>query len=94
MALHVHQTYHNNRTHSIYTHLQGLHHFYMGNTARGFAYLFSIGGFGVFWIADLVLIPSYIRQVNSDDTPRAKGMYGQIYLQSTSLMDVVIVMSV
>lgn len=42
--------------------LPGLHHFYLGNTARGFKYLFTINEFLVGWVLDLFELHMLIRK--------------------------------
>jgi TM2 domain-containing membrane protein YozV len=42
--------------------LPGLHHFYLGNTARGFKYLFTINEFLVGWFLDLFELHMLIRK--------------------------------
>lgn len=34
----------------------GIHHFYYGNTKRGFLYLFTFGLFGIGWLVDLIVL--------------------------------------
>ena len=40
----------------IFFGLLGIHHFYCGNTKRGFLYLCTLGLFGVGWIFDLIIL--------------------------------------
>ena len=42
--------------------IPGLHHFYLGNTARGFKYLFTINEFLVGWFLDLFELHMLIRK--------------------------------
>ena len=34
----------------------GIHHFYVGRTAKGIVYIFTLGFFGIGWLVDLILI--------------------------------------
>jgi len=45
--------------------LFGAHHFYLGNTGRGFLYLFTVGLFGVGWIIDGFRIPTLVKEANA-----------------------------
>jgi hypothetical protein len=54
------------------TGLLGGHRFYLGDTARSIAMLFTLGGLGVWTIADVFLIKRRVQTVN--DTRRADIM--------------------
>lgn len=40
--------------------LLGIHHFYLGNIKDGIFFLCTLGGFGIYWIVDIFLLPVYI----------------------------------
>ncbi|MEU4690219.1 TM2 domain-containing protein [Actinoplanes sp. NPDC023714] len=47
------------------TGLLGGHRFYLGDTARSIAMLFTLGGLGLWTIADAFCIPNRVRTVNA-----------------------------
>ena len=42
----------------------GGHHFYLGNTARGILYVFTLGLLGVGVVVDFVSLPAQVRSAN------------------------------
>ena len=44
--------------------LIGVHRFYVGHRGWGIAYLLTLGLFGIGWLVDLFLIPSYVAAYN------------------------------
>nr|XP_054750654.1 uncharacterized protein LOC129256490 [Lytechinus pictus] len=44
----------------------GLHHFYLGNTRRGFLFLCTAGVFGLGWLADLFQMPLIVSEANKN----------------------------
>ncbi|XP_071496946.1 uncharacterized protein [Diadema antillarum] len=44
----------------------GLHHFYLGNTKRGFLFLCTLGVFGLGWLADLFQMPMLVSEANKN----------------------------
>ena len=43
----------------------GIHHFYLGKTLRGVAYLFTMAWFTIGWWIDLFTLPAQVAQVNA-----------------------------
>ncbi|XP_071498751.1 uncharacterized protein [Diadema antillarum] len=46
--------------------LFGLHHFYLRNYSRGILYLFTLGVFGLGWLADLFQMPLLVNEANKN----------------------------
>ncbi len=60
----------------VYTvifHLPGFHHFYLRRWGWGFAYLFTVGLFGIGWIVDAFRMPSLVRNANRNLEAEARG---------------------
>ena len=48
--------------------MTGFHHFYLENALLGGLYFITGGLFGIGWLADLVRIPSLVKEANLKDT--------------------------
>jgi TM2 domain-containing membrane protein YozV len=42
----------------------GIHRFYLGRPVSGILFLFTFGGFGLWWFLDLFLIPGMVTMEN------------------------------
>ncbi|KAJ8311446.1 hypothetical protein KUTeg_010801 [Tegillarca granosa] len=54
------------------------HHFYLRNYKRGVLYFFTFGVFGVGWLLDMCLMPSYVKRSNEqkkDEMKRVSDAY-------------------
>lgn len=52
----------------------GAHRFYCGKTGSALLYIFTFGMFGVWWVADLFLIPEMVATAN--DREQLRNMRG------------------
>lgn len=52
----------------------GLHHFYLGNTTFGFAYLFTMGMGGVGWLIDFFRMPVLLARANNPNPSPLKHL--------------------
>ena len=52
--------------------LLGGHRYYLGNIGMGLIQTFTVGGFGIWWIADAFFINRRIRDINRRHSPRIK----------------------
>jgi TM2 domain-containing membrane protein YozV len=55
--------------------LIGGHRFYLGQWALGCAYALSIGGFGVWWIADCINMKEIVAEANTRALAAARNDY-------------------
>lgn len=58
------------------TGLIGGHRFYLGDTGRSIAMLFTLGGLGIWTLADLFLVGRRVRTVNRDRRAAIMARYG------------------
>ncbi|MFI5935201.1 TM2 domain-containing protein [Actinoplanes sp. NPDC051494] len=54
----------------------GGHRFYLGDTARSFAMLYTLGGLGVWALADVFVLGRRVRAVNRARRATIMGRYG------------------
>ncbi|WP_433788496.1 TM2 domain-containing protein [Actinoplanes sp. CA-252034] len=60
----------------VLTGLIGGHRFYLGDTGRSIAMLFTLGGLGVWTLLDLFLVGRRVRAVNRDRRAAIMARYG------------------
>lgn len=56
--------------------LLGLHAFYLGKPIKGLIFLLTLGGFLIWWVVDLITLPSQVRTWNIEHAERIAARHG------------------